>query len=301
MHGYVLLASLAQLSLVRSAAISKSVNHSSSFAESFSLKMAMSCSSEFVRFVCFCVVHNMTVYWHITSPKVYEGAGVEVNCTLNMREGFCSSCCMLSNLSTGWASPTSICHHKLLISLVCMVTFAWLLCRMLLRWSSASNPPKAIVVPDLFMLSLSLLGPISMPPMSSTWKSRSLSSPVCPVSLWWVVIASILYVMQYDWYLFQVSWAWSWVVNVLNYFFCCSILLCAECFYISSIVQSLTRQKQWWACCCVVSSSPDQFPLTFCKASLGNSLPSWVSTDPFHLGCTIWYCSTVRSLITAQV
>ena len=63
------LVSLAQLSLVRLAAVSKSVNHSSSFAESCSLKMAVSCSYEFVRFVCIYVVHSVSVYWHITSPK----------------------------------------------------------------------------------------------------------------------------------------------------------------------------------------------------------------------------------------
>ena len=79
-------ASLAQLSLVRLAAVSESVNHSSNFAESCSLKMAMFCSSEFVRFVYFCVVHNVSMYWCITSLKGSEGAGVEVICTMSMRE-----------------------------------------------------------------------------------------------------------------------------------------------------------------------------------------------------------------------
>ena len=51
------LASLAQFSFVRLATVSKSINHSSSFVELCPLKMAMSCSSEFVSFVCFCVVH----------------------------------------------------------------------------------------------------------------------------------------------------------------------------------------------------------------------------------------------------
>ena len=47
------LASLAQLSVMRSAAVSISVIHSSNFAKSCSLKMAMSCSRELVRCVCF--------------------------------------------------------------------------------------------------------------------------------------------------------------------------------------------------------------------------------------------------------
>ena len=82
----IALASLAQLSLVRSAAVSKSGNHSSNFAESCPLKIAMSCSSEFVRFVCFCVVHNVSVYWHITSLKGSQGAGGEVSCALSTTE-----------------------------------------------------------------------------------------------------------------------------------------------------------------------------------------------------------------------
>ena len=95
------LTSLAWLSLVRSAAVSKSVNYSSNFVESCSLKMTISCSIEFVRFVCFCVVHNVSVYWCITSPKGSEGVGVEVSCTLSVRERFCSSLSMQSNPSIG--------------------------------------------------------------------------------------------------------------------------------------------------------------------------------------------------------
>ena len=63
------LASLAWLSLVRSEAVSMSVIHSSNFVESHSLKTAMSCSNELVRFVFFCVVDKVFVYWHITSSK----------------------------------------------------------------------------------------------------------------------------------------------------------------------------------------------------------------------------------------
>ena len=83
MYGLVLLtalANLAQLLLVRSAALSKSVNNSSNFVESCSLKTLMSCSSEFERFVCFCVVHSVSVYCSITSLKGSVGAGVEGGC-----------------------------------------------------------------------------------------------------------------------------------------------------------------------------------------------------------------------------
>ena len=69
------LASLALLSFVRSAAVSMSVSHSSSLVESYSLKTAMSCSNEFVRFDCFCVVHKVFVYCYITSPKGSVGGG----------------------------------------------------------------------------------------------------------------------------------------------------------------------------------------------------------------------------------
>ena len=69
------LASLAQLSFVRSAAVSMSVSHSSNFVESYSLKTSMSSSNELVRFVCFYVVHKGFVYWSITSPKGSVGVG----------------------------------------------------------------------------------------------------------------------------------------------------------------------------------------------------------------------------------
>ena len=85
------LANLAQLSLVRSAAVSISVNHSANFVESCSLKMAMSCSREFLSFVCFCVVHSVFVYWHITSPNSSVGAEFEVGCAKSVREKLFSS------------------------------------------------------------------------------------------------------------------------------------------------------------------------------------------------------------------
>ena len=69
------LASLVLLSLVRSAAVLMSISHSSSLVESCSLKTAMSCSNEFVRFDCFCMVHKVSVYCHITSPKGSVGVG----------------------------------------------------------------------------------------------------------------------------------------------------------------------------------------------------------------------------------
>ena len=63
------LASLALLSFVRSAAVSMSVSHSSNLVESCLLKTAVSCSNDFVKFVCFCVVHKVFVYFCITSLK----------------------------------------------------------------------------------------------------------------------------------------------------------------------------------------------------------------------------------------
>ena len=69
------LASLALLSLVRSAAISMSVSQSSSLVESCSLKTGISYSNEFMRFDCFCVVHKVSMYCCITSLKGSAGTG----------------------------------------------------------------------------------------------------------------------------------------------------------------------------------------------------------------------------------
>ena len=176
------LASLAWLSLVRSAAVSISVNHSSSFVESCSLKTAMSCSRELVRCVCFCTVYSVSMYWCTTSPNGSVGVGVEVGCVLTVRESVHSSCSRLSmqsNSSTGSPSPASICCHKLCISLASMFRSAWLLGRRLPRQPSASVPLRAIVVSEQFVLSLS-----SMFLVPSTWELRSLSSPACPAPLW---------------------------------------------------------------------------------------------------------------------
>ena len=73
-------ASLAQLPLVRSVAVSISINQSSNFVESYSLKTAISFSKELVKIVCFCVVHKVLVYWHITSLKGSIGVGAEEDC-----------------------------------------------------------------------------------------------------------------------------------------------------------------------------------------------------------------------------
>ena len=86
------LASLAQFSLVRSTAVSISVNHSPNFVELCSLNMAISSSRAFVRFVCFCAVHSGSMYWCTTSPNGSVGVGVEVDCALSVIQRVCSSC-----------------------------------------------------------------------------------------------------------------------------------------------------------------------------------------------------------------
>ena len=119
--------SLAWLSLVRSAAVSISINQSSSFVELYSLKTVMSCSKEFVRCVCFCVVHKVLVYWCITSWKGSVGVDVGEGCGWSARERFCSSHSVQSQLSAGWPSPASTHWHKSFISLVSAINLVWLL------------------------------------------------------------------------------------------------------------------------------------------------------------------------------
>ena len=153
--------------------------------------MAMPYSREFVRFICFCIVHSVSVYWHTTSPNGSVGAVVGSGCALSVRERLHSSCSrqsMQSNPFAGSPSLASSCCHKLFNSLARMLKFAQLLGRRLLRWPPVSDPPKAILVSKLFVLSLSLSGPISMSLMSSMMELRSPSSLVCPASPWWVVI-----------------------------------------------------------------------------------------------------------------
>ena len=94
------LASLPWISLVRSAVVSISVNHFSNFVESCSLKMAMSYSREFVRFVCFCAVHRVSIYWHITSLNGSVGPWGEAGCALSIRERFSSS-------FSSWSMPSN--------------------------------------------------------------------------------------------------------------------------------------------------------------------------------------------------
>ena len=69
------LASLALLSLVRSAVISMSMSQSSNLVESCSLKLGISCIKEFVRLDCFCMEHKVYVYWCNTPSRCSAGAG----------------------------------------------------------------------------------------------------------------------------------------------------------------------------------------------------------------------------------
>ena len=99
------LASLDLLSLVRSAAVSMSVSPSSNLVESCSLKTGISCSKEFVRLDCFCVVHKVSVYHCITSPRGSAGAG---GCGWWIAiKRFWSSHCIQSRVSAGCPSPAA--------------------------------------------------------------------------------------------------------------------------------------------------------------------------------------------------
>ena len=121
----------------------------------------MSCCREFVRLLCFCVVHRVSVYWHTNFPDGSVDDGVGVSFDLSMRERFCSSCSrwsMQSNPSGGCPSLASIHCHKLFISLVCMPKFAWLLGRRSPRHPSASDPLKAIVVSNCLCFHCHCLG-----------------------------------------------------------------------------------------------------------------------------------------------
>ena len=153
----------------------------------------MSHSKELVRFVCFCVVHNVLVYCHITSPKGSVGAGVEEGCGCSMRERFCTSHSMWPNLSAGWPSLASTHWHKSFISLKSAVSLAWLLSISSLGWPFASGTPKVTVVSKTLVLSLSLSRPVVS--VSSMWRSMSLSmGHLGP--LWQVAIVCILYAVQ---------------------------------------------------------------------------------------------------------
>ena len=100
------------------------------------------------------------------SLKGSVGVGVEVGCCWSMRERFCTLHFMQSNPSAGWLSLASTHWHKSIISLINAVNLAWLLAISSLGWSPASGPPKATVVFEPLVLSLSLSGPVFMPSMS---------------------------------------------------------------------------------------------------------------------------------------
>ena len=71
------LASLAWLSLVRAAAVSISINHSSNFVESLFIEDGNVLQQGIVRSVCFCVVHRVSVYWHTTLQMVLQVLGLK--------------------------------------------------------------------------------------------------------------------------------------------------------------------------------------------------------------------------------
>ena len=148
-HDFVL-PTLAWLLLVRSTAVSITDNHYCNFMESCSLKMAISCSREVVRCVCFCAVHSVSMYWHLTSLNGSVGVGVEVGCMLSVRESVHSSC---SKQSIQFNPPLVDLLWPLYIVVNCV--FPLQVCRRLLRQTSASDPLKAIVVSELLVLSLS--------------------------------------------------------------------------------------------------------------------------------------------------
>ena len=100
------------------------------------------------------------------------------------------------------------------------------------HWGSclwASKTKCSIWASELFVLSLSLLGPTSMPPVSSMWGLRSLSSLVSCSSMVSGhhsvgFICSAVWLILVSW----VPWVQSWVVNALDHHSCCSKLWCAE-------------------------------------------------------------------------
>ena len=108
-----------------------------------------------------------------------------------LKERFCSICSMQSKLSAGFPSLTSTHWHSSFISLVSAVNLAWLLGKSSSMLPPTSSPPKATIVSEPLMLSLSI--PVASG--SSTWRLMSLSMG-CPAPPWWVAIACILYTVQ---------------------------------------------------------------------------------------------------------
>ena len=85
-------ANLVLLLLLNSAALSMSVNQSSSCEESCPFKMGISCNKVFSREVFFCAVHQVSVYWSSTFL-------MGLRCCHNVRDksfSFCSISCMAS-------------------------------------------------------------------------------------------------------------------------------------------------------------------------------------------------------------
>ena len=100
---------------------------------------------------------------------------------------------MQSNPSTGWPSLASTHCYKLCISLASRFKSPWLLGRRLLRQPSASDPLKAIVVSELFMLSLSSVFLVSsMRALRSVFACLSHSSMVSGHSVGFICSAVCL-------------------------------------------------------------------------------------------------------------
>ena len=100
---------------------------------------------------------------------------------------------------------------------------------------------------------------------------------------------------------FWFSWAQSWVVNAYVCYFCCGMLLCAEHLYGSCMLE-ITYEAgvvvSMLLCSLVFSHEVlTKYPVKFHLVVL---FSGQVSADPFHLGCTVWYCSTARSFIMAH-
>ena len=151
-------------------------------------KTVMSCSNELGRFVCFCMVHKVFMYWCITSPKGSVGVGGGGGWSAINR--FCSLHSMWSKLSAGCPSPVSTHWCKSFISLVSVINLSWLLYIGSLEWPSASGPPKATVASEPWVLSLSM----SVGSGSPVLRLMPLSKGH-PVPTWWVAIACVLYVV----------------------------------------------------------------------------------------------------------
>ena len=153
------LASLAPLSLVRSAAISMSVSQSSTLIELCSLKTGISFSNELMRFDCFCVVHKVSAYCCVTSLEGSTGVGG--GGWWSAIERFWSSHSIWSKVSAGCPSPaaTHWSHWcKSFISLMSVVNLSWLLYTGSSGCPTASGPPNyGIWAVGVFIADISVL------------------------------------------------------------------------------------------------------------------------------------------------